>query len=44
LVRKPGADRALYLLTRTTTSVHQLIRDPSLIPDAIEECLRLGSN
>src|SRR5262249_17767259 len=23
---------------------HQLIRDPSLIPDAIEECLRLRSN
>jgi cholest-4-en-3-one 26-monooxygenase len=22
----------------------QLIRDPSLIPEAIEECLRLGSN
>jgi cytochrome P450 len=35
---------ALYLLYTHDEQRNELIRDPSLIPDAIEECLRLGSN
>jgi cytochrome P450 len=35
---------ALYLLYTHDDQRRQLIDDPSLIPDAIEECLRLGSN
>ena len=35
---------ALYLLYTHPDQLAQLIRDPGLIPDAIEECLRLGSN
>ena len=44
--RPPAAPPAARSIcsTPTTTSAAQLIRDPSLIPDAIEECLRLGSN
>ena len=39
-----AAGGALYLLYTHDDQRHQLIRDPSLIPEAIEECLRLGSN
>jgi cytochrome P450 len=39
-----AAGGALYLLYTHDDQRHQLIRYPSLIPDAIEECLRLGSN
>jgi cytochrome P450 len=39
-----AAGGALYLLYTHDDQRHQLIRDSSLIPDAIEECLRLGSN
>jgi cytochrome P450 len=39
-----AAGGALHLLYTHDSQLHQLIRDPSLIPDAIEECLRLGSN
>jgi cytochrome P450 len=39
-----AAGGALYLLYTHDDQRHQLIRNPSLIPDAIEECLRLGSN
>jgi cytochrome P450 len=39
-----AAGGALHLLYTHDDQLHQLIRDPSLIPDAIEECLRLGSN
>jgi cytochrome P450 len=39
-----AAGGALLLLYTHDDQRHQLIRDPSLIPEAIEECLRLGSN
>ena len=39
-----AAGGALYLLYTHDEQREQLIGDPSLIPDAIEECLRLGSN
>jgi cytochrome P450 len=39
-----AAGGALHLLYTHEDQRRQLIRDPSLIPDAIEECLRLGSN
>jgi cytochrome P450 len=39
-----AAGGALHLLYTHEDQRNQLIRDPSLIPDAIEECLRLGSN
>ncbi|WP_433296815.1 cytochrome P450 [Pseudonocardia sp. CA-142604] len=39
-----AAGGALYLLYTHDDQRRQLIRDPPLIPDAIEECLRLGSN
>ena len=39
-----AAGGALYLLYTHDDQRRQLIRDPSLIPEAIEECLRLGSN
>jgi len=39
-----AAGGALDLLYTHDDQRRELIRDPSLIPDAIEECLRLGSN
>src|SRR5262245_4041738 len=39
-----AAGGALYLLYTHDDQRRQLIDNPSLIPDAIEECLRLGSN
>jgi cytochrome P450 len=39
-----AAGGALYLLYTHDDQREQLIRDPELIPEAIEECLRLGSN
>jgi cytochrome P450 len=39
-----AAGGALYLLYTHDAQRQQLIQDPSLIPEAIEECLRLGSN
>ncbi len=39
-----AAGGALYLLYTHDDQRNELIRDPSLVPDAIEECLRLGSN
>ena len=39
-----AAGGALYLLYTHDDQREQLIDDPSLIPEAIEECLRLGSN
>jgi cytochrome P450 len=39
-----AAGGALYLLYTHDDQRGELIRDPSLIPEAIEECLRLGSN
>jgi cytochrome P450 len=39
-----AAGGALFLLYTHDDQRQQLIEDPSLIPDAIEECLRLGSN
>jgi cytochrome P450 len=39
-----AAGGALYLLYTHDDQRKQLIADPSLIPEAIEECLRLGSN
>jgi cytochrome P450 len=39
-----AAGGALYLLYTHPDQLAQLIRDPGLIPDALEECLRLGSN
>jgi Cytochrome P450 len=39
-----AAGGALYLLYTHDDQRQQLIDDPSLIPEAIEECLRLGSN
>src|SRR5262245_49282049 len=39
-----AAGGALYLLYIHDDARAQLIADPALIPEAIEECLRLGSN
>jgi cytochrome P450 len=39
-----AAGGALILLYTHDDQRRELIREPSLIPDAIEECLRLGSN
>jgi cytochrome P450 len=39
-----AAGGALYLLYTHDDQRRELIADPSLIPEAIEECLRLGSN
>ena len=39
-----AAGGALHLLYTHDDQRHELIRDPSLIADAIEECLRLRSN
>ena len=39
-----AAGGALYLLYTHDDQRQQLIDNPALIPDAIEECLRLGSN
>jgi cytochrome P450 len=39
-----AAGGALYLLYSHDDARRELIGDPSLIPEAIEECLRLGSN
>jgi cytochrome P450 len=39
-----AAGGALYLLYTHSDQLEQLIRDPALIPDALEECLRLASN
>ena len=39
-----AAGGALVLLYTHDDQRNELIRDPLLIPDAIEECLRLGSN
>jgi cytochrome P450 len=39
-----SAGGALYTLYTHTDQLAQLIRDPALIPDAIEECLRIASN
>jgi cytochrome P450 len=39
-----AAGGALYLLYTHDDQRRQLIDDPGLIPEAIEECLRLGSN
>src|SRR5258706_16451582 len=39
-----AAGGALYLLYTHDDQRQQLIGDPLLIPEAIEECLRLGSN
>jgi cytochrome P450 len=39
-----AAGGALYLLYTHDKERRELIEDPSLIPEAIEECLRLGSN
>jgi cytochrome P450 len=39
-----AAGGALYLLYTHDDQRQQLIDDPNLIPEAIEECLRLGSN
>src|SRR5690349_13562714 len=39
-----AAGGALYLLYTHDDQRQQLIDNPSLIPEAIEECLRLGSN
>ena len=39
-----SAGGALYTLYRHTGQLAQLIRDPALIPDAVDECLRIASN
>ena len=39
-----AAGGALYLLYTHPEQLEQLIGNPALIPDALEECLRLGSN
>jgi len=39
-----AAGGALYLLYTHPDQLQQLIRNPELIPDALEECLRLASN
>jgi cytochrome P450 family 142 subfamily A polypeptide 1 len=39
-----SAGGALYTLYKHTDQLAQLIRNPALIPDAVEECLRIASN
>src|SRR5579872_6151942 len=39
-----SAGGTLYTLYSHTDQLSQLIRDPALIPDAVEECLRIASN
>ena len=39
-----AAGGALYLLYTHPEQLRQLIHNPALIPDALEECFRLGSN
>ena len=39
-----AAGGALYLLYNHPEQLQQLIGNPALIPDALEECFRLGSN
>jgi cytochrome P450 len=39
-----AAGGALYLLYTHPDQLGQLVENPTLIPDALEECLRLGSN
>ena len=39
-----AAGGALYLLYTHPEQLQQLIHNPALIPDALEECFRLGSN
>jgi cytochrome P450 len=39
-----SAGGALYTLYSHTDQLAQLIADPALIPDAVEECLRVASN
>jgi cytochrome P450 len=39
-----SAGGALYTLYTHTDQLAQLIRDPALIPDAVEECLRIAGN
>jgi len=39
-----SAGGALYTLYSHTDQLSQLIGDPALIPDAVEECLRIASN
>jgi cytochrome P450 len=39
-----SAGGTLYTLYKHPDQIAQLIRDPGLIPDAIEECLRIASN
>ena len=39
-----AAGGALYTLYSHPNAVAELIRDPSLIPEAVEECLRIASN
>ena len=39
-----AAGGALYLLYTHAEQLRQLIHNPALIPDALEECFRLGSN
>jgi cytochrome P450 len=39
-----SAGGTLYTLYKNPDQLAQLIRDPALIPDAIEECLRIASN
>jgi cytochrome P450 len=39
-----AAGGALYLLYTHPEQLQELVRDPALIPDALEECFRLGSN
>ena len=39
-----AAGGALYLLYTHPEQLEQLISNPALIPDALEECFRLGSN
>ena len=39
-----AAGGALYLLYTHPEQLQQLIHNPALIPDALEECLRLGSH
>ena len=39
-----SAGGALYTLYTHTDQLAQLIKSPDLIPDALEECLRIASN